>query len=279
MKFYSNIIIAMAAVAAGIASTSCSGESETAKAARLLYEQAQSLNIQGNPVGAIALLDSIQRAYPAEVEWQRAAMKLRPTLIINSTEQQMLAIDDSIVAMEQRYNSLLPAMKRVSDPRLVEPYYVAAAIYDPSFMDGTGVQPRVSDIGQFYFVSSVNPGGLKHTGFTLECDGESVAVGPVPYDGELNYRINGSEVITYSPDQSSLAGRFASLHRDRAMNLILTGEKRRVIKLNARQVNAIADCYDMSTAIVDARQLSFEKERLSRQLDIARSQAERLSAE
>ncbi|MDE6084963.1 MAG: hypothetical protein K2G40_00985, partial [Muribaculaceae bacterium] len=56
----------------------CSSESESAKSARLLYEQAESLNLSGNPQEAILLLDSLKRAYPAETKWQRAAMKLRP---------------------------------------------------------------------------------------------------------------------------------------------------------------------------------------------------------
>lgn len=278
----SNAIIKLTAAASVVAASmvmiSCGGESETARAARQLYEQAQSCNLDGNPAEALLLLDSLQSTYKTETEWQRLAMKLRPTVMINATEMQIRAVDDSISMLEERYNMLLPKMKKVDDPRLVEPYYVDKATFNADFMNGTGIQPRVSEIGQFYFVSSVNPGGLKHTGFSLSCDGESAVAGPVPYDGEMNYRINGSEVITYSPDQSDAAGIFADGHSGKDMMLTFTGGKAKNIKLNSKQVDAIANCYNFSRAIVDARQLAFERERLNRQLDIARSQAERLAA-
>lgn len=261
-----------------IMAVSC-GESESTRAARTLYEQAESLNLQGQPTDAIAMLDSLKNAYPAETEWQRAAMKLRPTLIVNEAEQRIVAIDDSIVKLEQRYTSLLPTMKRVDDPRLVEPYRVDAATYNPDFLKTTGVQPRVDEIGQLYFVSSVNGENLKHTGFTLVCDGESVAVGPVPYDGELNYRINNSEVITYSPDQSASAAQLATDHQGGQASILLTGVKTKTIKLSPKQLQAIVNCYMFSQSIIEARQLAFEKEKLSRQIEIARSQSERLATQ
>lgn len=257
--------------------TSCS-ESESTRNARDLYEQARTLNIDGKPTEAIAILDSLQHAYPAETEIQRDAMKLRPTLIINSAQQRIVAIDDSIASLEQRYASLLPRMKRVNDPRLVEPYYVDAATYNADFMKTTGIQPRVSDIGQMYFVSSVNGDNLKHTGFTLSAGGESVTVGPVAYDGELNYRINGSEVVTYSADSSDPAGLLAVNAHGNKATVTLTGAKNKTLNLTAKQLEAIENCYLFSRSIIDARQLAFEKERLSKQMEIARSQSERLSS-
>lgn len=268
---------AIVAVMSVISLSSCSSESETARAARELYEEAQASNIAGDPVKALELLDSIQNTYKGETEWQRAAMKLRPTVMISATEQQIQAVDDSIAMLEQQYNVVLPKMKRIADARLVEPYFVDKATYNAEFMNTTGIQPRVSEIGQLYFVSSANPGGIKHTGFTLNCDGESAQAGPVPYDNEMNYRINGSEVVTYSPDQSSPVGEFAANRQGRPMVVILTGGKTKSLKLSSKQVEAIVNCYNYSQAIVEARQLAFERERLNRQLEIARSQAERLA--
>lgn len=256
--------------------TSCS-ESESTRNARDLYEQARTLNIAGKPVEAITILDSLQHAYPSETEIQRDAMKLRPTIIINAAEQRIVSIDDSIASLEQQYASMLSKMKRISDPRLVEPYYVDADTYNPDFMRTTGIQPRVSDIGQMYFVSSVNGENLKHTGFTLSSDGGSVTVGPVPYDGELNYRINGSEVVTYSPDSSEPAGLFAMNAHGNKATATLTGGKSKVINISPKQLQAIENCYQFSRAIIVARQLAFEKERLHKQIEIARAQSERLA--
>ncbi len=275
-----NEVIKLSAVVAAVSIlglSSCSSESETARAARELYEQAEACNLAGEPAKALMLLDSIQNAYKGETDWQRAAMKFRPTVMISASEQQIQAVDDSIAMLEQQYNEALPKMKRIADARLVEPYFVDKATYNAEFMNTTGIQPRVSEIGQLYFVSSANPGGIKHTGFTLSCDGESVQAGPVPYDNEMNYRINGSEVVTYSPEQSSPIGEFAVAHPGQSMTLTLTGGKSKNLKLNSKQVEAIVNCYNFSQSIVEARQLAFERERLNRQLEIARSQAERLA--
>ncbi|MDE7386487.1 MAG: hypothetical protein K2N28_05070 [Muribaculaceae bacterium] len=262
-----------------LAITSCNSESESARAARLLYEEAGKANIAGEPVRAIALLDSLKNAYPAETEWQRASMKLRPTLIINASDQQIRAVDDSLLVLEQEHNSLQSKMKVISNAQLVEPYYVDAASYDPQFMNSTGIQPRVSTIGQMYFLSSANGGALKHTGFTISCDGESVQGGPIAYDGELNYRIDGSEIVTYPAEQSDAVGAFVKAHKGSPMTLTLTGAKNKTMKLTPKQIDAIINCYDYSHTIMDARQLAFEKERLNRQLEIARSQAERLATQ
>lgn len=257
----------------------CSSESESAKSARLLYERAESLNQAGNPQEAIQLLDSLRKTYPSETKWQRAAMKLRPDLILNDSELAISNINDSIAILESVYNELLPRMKKVSDARLVEPYYTAASIYNPNFMETTGIQPRVSDIGQFYFVSSVNGLGLKHTGFSMSGAGETASAGPVPFDGEMNYRINGGEVITYSPEQSDAIGELAARNPGEAMTVTLTGSKNKTLKLSAKEVKAIADCYNFSRSIIEARQLAFERERLNRQIEIARSQNERLNSQ
>ncbi|MCM1449782.1 MAG: hypothetical protein NC082_05530 [Clostridiales bacterium] len=278
----SHVIIDFMAAAAlssiiGFAVVSCNSESAEAKAARELYEQAQSENIAGNARLSLELLDSLQHTYKSQTEWQRAAMKLRPTVMISFTEQEIINVTDSIAMLEARYNELLPLMRKVDDKRLVEPYYVDKATYVADFMNGTGIQPRVSEIGQMYFVSSVNGASLKHTGFSLSCDGGSASVGPVAYDGEMNYRIDGSEVVTYSPEQSGAAAKLADDNRGCSMTLTLTGGKNKNLKLSSKQVNGISNCYRFSKSIVDARQLAFERERLQKQLEIARSQAERLA--
>lgn len=269
--------LAVSLISFSLIVTGCSSESETSKAARLLYEEAQASNLDGEPTKALVLLDSLKSNYPTETKWQREAMKLRPTVIIAESEMQINLINDSISWLEEEYNRILPKMKKISDPRLVEPYYVSAATYTADFMDKTGIQPRVSEIGQFYLVTSVNGLGLKHTGCSLTYAGETATAGPIPFDGELNYRIEGGEVVTYSPEQSEAIGKLASQYPGESMTLTITGSKNKSIKLSGKEVTAIANCYNFSKAIVEARQLAFERERLNRQIEIARNQGERLN--
>lgn len=146
-------------------------------------------------------------------------------------------------------------------------------------MNTTGIEPRVSEIGQFYIVSSLNPsGGTHHEAVTLTAGGSSVSTPRVAYDGESNYRIGSGEVITFSPEQSDTIGYFASeiLKNSPAAKATLSfiGAKgRKPVNLSANQLRAIANAYNYSKAIVRARDNQVERQRLEKTIEIARRQA------
>ncbi len=265
-------LIAAAALATLI--TSCSGNKGTDPATEL-YQQAEAQLQAGNPQQVYMLLDSIKATYPDSVGMQRRGLMLRRQALLLELADRMAVVEDSINKCVDDVNALKPLIKTINDPRLVEPYSVAAAGYNPDFLSTTGIQARVDDAGQFYLISSLQS-ALKHTGIRLTSGSDSADAGPVAYDGELNYRINGSEVVTYSPMQSRAIGEFASTHRDAGATLQFTGGKPHSVKLSAKQVNAIADCYDYANAMTRGRQLSLEKEKLTRQQQLTDSQIEQL---
>ena len=266
-------LIATAALATMI--TACSGNSGKIDPATELYNQAEAQYQAGNPQQVYLLLDSIKSAYPDSVGLQRRGLMLRRQAFLIELADEIVLVDDSINQCIADVNALKPLIKTINDPRLVEPYSVAAAGYNPDFLSTTGIQARIDDAGQFYIISSLQS-ALKHTGIKLTASSESAEAGPVPFDGELNYRLNGSEVITFSPMQSQAIGEFASSHRDQGATLQFTGGKSHSVKLNAKQVNAIADCYDYSKAMTRGRLLSLRREKLTRQQQLTTSQIDQL---
>lgn len=267
-------LISLATLAISIAS--CSGGSSKPDPAQLLYAEAQDQLQAGNPDMVLALLDSIKVKFPDSIAMQRRGMVLRREAILQQVRNEMTVTDDSINLCMAEVNRLKPSMKKIDDPRLVEPYYVAAAGYNPDFLSSTGVQACVDEAGQFYLKSSVQS-TLKHTGIALSAaDGASATAGPVPFDGEMNYRINGSEVITFSPAQSDAIGQFAADHRGSGATLSFTGGKKHSVKLSSKQIDAIATCYEYSRAMTAGRHLTFQREKLNRQEALTLQQIDQL---
>lgn len=239
-----------------------------------LYAQADAAYQAGDFALSLALLDSLQHAYPAEVSIQREGMALRPRVIERQT-LRAITTNDSLMALDKvEAERIKPLLKWVKTPRMIEGYWVAAQGYNPDFMNTTAIQGRVSEIGEFYIVSSMKPAG-NHTAISLSSGNASAATPAVPYDGESNYRIDGGEIITFSPAQSDTIGAFAQAHRNQPLTLSFSGKSTKTQRLTAQQVNALADLYDYSRAIVGARDLYAERQRLEATLQVARSQMAR----
>lgn len=279
---YKEVInLAGAALTLAALTLSGCGMSESEKAADSLVAQAREALDNGDSSRALMLLDSLQAAYPAEVDIQRQGMKLRPLAMEKTVMAQIQSTDSLIAFYADSHQKLAAAMKTIDNADLVEPYMVPADGYDPAFMNSSGVQARVDRAGQFYLVSSLNPGGVKHFALSFKASDGTVTTDTVPYDGDLNYRLNGSEVVTFMPAKCLTVGQFMLDHRGSPLTVVFNGEngKSRQIKLSARQVNAIANAFDYSQAVINGRDLTVERQKLDRQLQIARDQAARMAGE
>jgi len=258
----------------------CGGSNENPEA-RALMDQAGMAYDNGQFELSSALLDSIQKCFPEEIGIQRESMTLRPQVIEQTSVRKIAEVDSMILVDKADMERLKPALKWVKTPGMIEGYWIDAKAYNPNFMNTTGLEARVSEIGQFYIVSSANPSSLKHTSITLSDGKQSVTTEDVPYDGESNYRIGGGEVITFSPEQSDTLGVFASGYAKAgapgSMTLTFNGAKgKKSIKLSKAQAHGIATAYDYSKAVIRARDNEVERKRLERTIELARSQAAKI---
>ena len=262
---------------------SCGGKQENPQARELLDNANAAFEQQDYDL-ATTLLDSLQKTFPSELGIQRESMALRPKVIEQTALLQLQQLDSLDAADTSTLTALKPALKWVKTPGMIEGYWIDAKAYNPNFMNTTGIEARVNEIGQFYIVSSVNPAGtLKHTSVTLKTGSESVTTQTVPYDGESNYRLGGGEVITFSPEQSDTIG-FTAMQAVNANpsatgTLIFNGAKNtKSIRLNAAQTAAIANAYRYSSAVIRARDNQVLRQKLNRTIEIARQQTAKTSA-
>lgn len=271
MKSYTLLLV----TAAGIAAASCGSRSADADAApAALLEQAEAC-VSSDPATSILLLDSLSKTYSTETGLVKQAMALRPRAIEQLTLREIAVADSLLETKKHEIETLRESLRWVKEPRMVDGYYIARTAYNPDFMNTTGIEARVTDIGRFYVVSSANPGN-GHTSVTLTDGSASATAGDVPYDGESNYRISGGEVVTYSPEKSDTLGAFAS-QASGPLTLRFNGRGKSSRKLSTRDVEAIAVAYRYSKAVESARNADIEQQRLRKQLEIARSQQQRLA--
>ena len=260
----------------------CGGKQENPQARELL-DNANAAFEQQDYALATTLLDSLQKTFPSELGIQRESMALRPKVIEQTAVVQLQQLDSLDAADTSTLTSLKPALKWIKTPGMIEGYWIDAKAYNPNFMNTTGIEARVNEIGQFYIVSSVNPAGsLRHTSITLKTASGSATTPTVPYDGESNYRIGGGEVITFSPEQSDTIGAAAlhavSTNPSVSGTLIFNGAKtNKSIRLTAAQTAAIANAYRYSSAVIRARDNQVQRQKLNRTIEIARQQAAKAS--
>lgn len=266
-----------------IAGSGCSSKSENPDARNLLAKAENDFN-SGNYASSIALLDSLQKTFPAETALQREAMAMRPKVIEAEATKALAAVDSTYNADIETLKSLKTQLKWIKTPGMIEGYWIAPEVYRSDFMNTTGIEARVSEIGEFYIVSSVNPAGnLKHQSIGLKTSAGNAHTQNVAYDGESNYRIGGAEVITFSPAQSDTIGMVArnavEANQAAGASVIFYGVKgEKSVKISPAVLKGIGKAYAYSAATIRARDLQVERERLNRTIEIARRQQQSTAA-
>jgi lipoprotein len=264
---------AILASAAATLLVACSGSKENPDA-RALMDEATSAFEAADYNRATSLLDSLQKAFPGELTIQREGMTLRPRVIEKLAEIRIASIDSATIADNATMERIKPLLKWVKTPGMIEGYWTDAKAYNPSFMNATGIEARVSEIGQFYIVSSASP-QLKHTAIAVSGPKGEAATQAVPYDGESNYRIGGGEVITFSPEQSDTIGVVADENLSAGatpLTLKFLGGKAKSLKLSQAQAQGIVNAYRYSQALVRARDNQVQRQKLEKTIEIARRQ-------
>ncbi|MGM9799950.1 MAG: hypothetical protein ACI30M_04625 [Muribaculaceae bacterium] len=264
----------LATIIAAALVTSCGKSESTTSAEALLAEAQAALDAQDTNL-ATSLLDSLDRGYASETGVRKQALAMRPKIVECETLKEITTTDSLMAYYADLHARAQEKMKCVNNPQLVEPYYVAKVAFKEDFVNTTGVQARVDEIGQFYMVSSLKGNSICHTSVTITADGGSATTATIPYDGEANYRIDGSELVTYMTAQCDTVGKFAATHRTSMGKLTFNGKRNHTIQLSPAQMASIADAWDFAQSIVQSRELSIQREKLERKLQIARDQAAR----
>lgn len=261
---------ACAVTLAAVALTSCKGATDNSGAeARIIFDKAQNALNNGHARDCIEFLDSLDSNYAGDSEMMKQSIKLRPKALMQITREDIAAADSIAATNKLLLDSLKPLMTHVDVPG-TEGYLMKTSAIDPGFMNHTGVSPRVSEIGEFYLVSSVNPaGGLQHWSVSAAVGDIIATTDTVLYDGALNFRTNNSEVITFTPAGSRSIGELvASTGSNIPVKILFNGQNGRShsISLNAAQIDGIATAYRYACAVNDMRDATIDLQRLNARL-------------
>lgn len=252
----------------------CSCSDKDKQQATNLLSQANEALAEGDWNSAMTLIDSIDHTYPRQVDIRRKAMHLRAKAMETESLLKLQSTDSLLAVSQIAADSIMSGLTRVDNP--VEPYYVAAGSTTPSaFMSENSIQGRMTPEGIFYIVSSLAPAN-KYTAISLSDDyGNEVRTLDVAMDGERNSIVEGRQIITFMPSECDTLGVFATQNSDKKLQLRFLGSPAKTVTLQPKSVSELASIYQASKAVWSLKKTALEKERLTKQLDIARSQMAR----
>lgn len=264
-------ILSIAALAASVLA-SCSGDGDKERADALLVEINQSLEA-GDYAKALALMDTIDRHYPAQIEARRQVTALRPRGIEKETLAMMTSADSAIAFAQADLQTLELLMKHIPGDDL-EGYYVVADAYSPSFINTTGVEARVNDADYTYYIVAQTIGRRQGIAAVelMGTDGASARSESIPADSERRFEIEGSESAVFIPEEVEALGQWASEAGDLASARIITGKGAVDIGLKGAQRSAFGTAWRYADARRRLYDATARRTMLERRLQIARDQ-------
>ncbi len=265
-------------LAAALALAGCKKENPDLVAAQDLYQRAIAAYDNGDAMLAKSLLDSIDQKYPAQLEVRRKATVLRPQAIEKVTIQQISSTDSMLAQAQLDIAELEPLMKHIPGGDL-EGYYVVADAYNPAFINHSGIEGRVNDANLLYYIVAQNKGkAIGINAIQLSGNDSACRSLPIPEGSARVDVVEGGEIASFLPEEVDTIGQWASVNK--VVGAKLVGSKGNAnIKLNDKQAAALGTAWKFANAKGRERQARILREKLERQLQIARDQIAKTSAQ
>lgn len=258
-------------VAACACLTAC-GESAEHKAADALLTQADSCIASGDYSRGIELIDSLNRAYPKEIELRKASDTKRAQAFEGMALSQIPRLDAAIDSLNAVISALYPDFKQEQSSSALNPYALYKTIAGQSLMASATLQPRVNltaddaaDTPWSIAVNAASNIGL-NSATVVTKSGRTFTLSVFSSDGQVG---------TVTPEAADPLGQYLFENPgDSAEKATLSGTKGKAqAKLAAGTSQAIAESWNYATAKARLRASLVNRERVERQLQIARDQA------
>lgn len=250
----------------------CTGESAEHKAATALSNSADSCMAAGDFARAISLLDSLNNAYPKEIDIRKASNLKRAKAFEGLALSQIPRLDAQLDSLNAVVAALYPDFIQEQSTSSLSPYALYKSIAGQSLTSGAGIQPRVNvsadDAADTPWSIAVNAG--KNIGLnaieTVTKNGHRFRMEAYSADGQMG---------TVTPEAAAeAAGYLFDNPGDPAVSATLSGTRGQVnVKLNASTSQAIAESWNYACTKARLRASLVNRERVEQQLQIARDQA------
>ena len=268
--------IALFTAAAVLATASCGSDKEH-KAAAALSAKADSLMKAGNFEAAIELYDSLNHAYPKEIDLRKASDAKRARAIEGLAQSQAPLLDRAIDSLNSVIAGLYPDFNREQSSSALNAYAVHKSLAGQKTVGMADLQPRinidgndVSDTPWSIAVFAPSNIGLSSVNVTT-ASGQSFTLDAFSNDGQV-----GSIVTSVAEP----LGKYLSEHPDDpATAFTLNGKKGKAQgKLTPAFSTATAASYNYALAKQQLRSTLINREKIERRIVIAREQAAKAAA-
>lgn len=265
------VTVLSAALLLGTAASCGNGDKEH-KAATALSAKADSLLNAGDYEAALALYDSLNHAYPKEIDLRKASNTKRAQAIEGLALSQAPVLDRAIDSLNNRVAEIYGQFNREQSSQALNAYAVHKSLAGQKTTGTAALQPRINVEGNDvsdtpWSIAVFAPGniGLSKLAVTT-ASGQNFTLDVFSNDGQV-----GSIVASVAEP----LGKYLSQHPDDpATAFVLSGSKGKAEgKLGSAFSTATAESYNYAVAKNGLRSALINREKLERRLNIARRQA------
>lgn len=262
------IICAVAVVAA----SSCNQDNNGKEAEHLLDEIEQAVSC-GDNQKAIMLMDSLDKTYPDQIEQRKRSLKHRPVIMEKIVIDRIREADSIIVSLQNEIDRIKGDFRHIDGGDL-DGYYIWDKAYDPKFINSTGIEGRVSDDQYYFYIVAQSTGkkiGLDQV--VLNTDADSCHSRKIPDGNGRMMIVEGAEMASFIPEEVYDLGEWAYNNADDIKSATLIGASGTIeLPLKPLRGAAIGKAWYYSSLMQQHRSALINREKLERQLQIARDQ-------
>ena len=264
-----------------VATVSCNKHESTD--AENLYSEAETLLASNKPESTIALIDSISKKYPGEIELQRKAMHLRTLADSVVIDKEEILIDSALHADSIVFTTLQNEFIYVKNKEMVEGYYIDKSLSSNSLFERTGIEPRVDENGNMFIVSCLFGKNYNHTYLSALCNKGTSQTKKVEYDDNLNYHYTSErgkcEMVTFLAETCTDFTEFIKDNSEEKITIEFCGDKKHSTTLNPTIAKAIKRTCLFSKAMISGKNATAKKIYIAKKREIIRLQISRTKLE
>ena len=219
---------------------------------------------------AITLIDSLNHAYPLELELRKATGLKRAKAYEGLSITEIPRLDSTITACQAKILELTAEFVTRQPSASLPPYMIYKAAAKGDFAAGAGIQARVNtgeDAKDTPWTLAVNAGrNIGQTRIDVECaNGARYTMLTPVTDGQM---------ASVSPESAADLAEYLANGAYKATNVTFTGSKGTSrAKITPAESEGIAKAWTLADTNSKLFNALAERERLERQLQIARDQA------
>lgn len=265
------------AAAVAVAFSACDSEARRRQSEALnLAGQANTCYDNADYETAIALIDSLNRAYPDQVDTRRELIPLRTKALKAYSEESLVRTDSLVTVLQAEIAGFTDVMHHVEGDDDLDGYYVVKDSYNPDLSSFTGIQPRVSDLDySLYLLASSADKRVGVTQIVLSSPDGQMASTAIPEDSERAGDTDafGSDIASFRYDEVADLVAWAADHTASINRLTIRGSLGEVdVKPTPAQIAALGTAWRFAQVASKLQAAVRLKDKLERQLVLARDQ-------